>query len=76
MALHSPDIAWFSWGALRGYPTRTVLMLLAMAIGVSAVVVLTSLGEGARVYVIDRFASLGTNLVIVFPGPPVSIRRR
>ena len=68
MALHSPDIAWFSWGALRGYPTRTLLMLLAMSIGVSAVVILTSLGEGARVYVTDRFASLGTNLVIVFPG--------
>ena len=68
MALHTPDIAWFSWGALRGYPTRTVLMLIAMAIGVSAVVVLTSLGEGARLYVMDRFASLGTNLIIVFPG--------
>jgi putative ABC transport system permease protein len=68
MALHSRDIAWFSWGALRGYPARTLLMLTAMAIGVSAVVVLTSLGEGARLYVMDRFASLGTNLIIVFPG--------
>ena len=68
MALHSPDIAWFSWGALRGYPTRTLLMLIAMSIGVASVVILTSLGEGARVYVTDQFASLGTNLVIVFPG--------
>jgi putative ABC transport system permease protein len=68
MALHSPDIALFSWGALRGYPTRTILMLTAMAIGVAAVVVLTSLGEGARRYVTNEFASLGTNLVIVFPG--------
>jgi len=68
MALHSPDIAWFSWGALRGYPARTVLMLVAMAIGVAAVVILTSLGEGARRYVTNEFASLGTNLVIVFPG--------
>ena len=46
----------------------TLWIFLAMAIGVSAVVVLTSLGEGARLYVTDRFASLGTNLVIVFPG--------
>ena len=68
MSLHSRDIAWFSWGALRGYPARTILMLTAMAIGVSSVVILTSLGEGARVYVMDRFASLGTNLIIVFPG--------
>ena len=43
-------------------------MLLAMAIGVAAVVVLTGLGEAARRYVIDQFASLGTNLVIIIPG--------
>jgi putative ABC transport system permease protein len=68
MALHSADIARFSWGALRGYPTRTLLMLLAMAIGVGSVVILTALGEGARRYVMGEFSSLGTNLVIVFPG--------
>ncbi|MBI5136938.1 MAG: ABC transporter permease [Nitrospirae bacterium] len=43
-------------------------MVLAMAIGVAAVVVLTALGEGARRYVVGEFASLGTNLVIVLPG--------
>lgn len=58
----------FAWQALRGYPTRTILMLIAMAIGVAAVVMLTSLGEGARRYVSNEFASLGTNLIIVFPG--------
>jgi putative ABC transport system permease protein len=68
MALHSKDIADFSWRALRGYPSRTLLMLLAMAIGVGSVVILTALGEGARRYVMDEFSSLGTNLVIVFPG--------
>ncbi len=62
------DVLWFGWGALRGYPLRTVLMLIAMAIGVAAVVVLTSLGEGARRYVVGEFASLGTNLIIVIPG--------
>jgi len=43
-------------------------MLVAMAIGVASVVVLTSLGEGARRYITDEFASLGTNLLIVLPG--------
>jgi putative ABC transport system permease protein len=66
--LHSPDVARFSWRALAGYPARTLLMLLAMAIGVGSVVVLTALGEGARAYVTGEFASLGTNLVIVLPG--------
>jgi putative ABC transport system permease protein len=66
--VHNPDIVRFAVGALRGYPGRTVLMLVAMAIGVAAVVVLTSLGEGARRYVTDEFSSLGTNLLIVLPG--------
>lgn len=66
--LRSADVLKFSVGALRGFPSRTVLMLIAMAIGVSAVVVLTALGEGARRYVTGEFASLGTNLIIVFPG--------
>jgi putative ABC transport system permease protein len=65
---HSRDVSLFAWRALRGYPTRTILMLIAMAIGVAAVVMLTSLGEGARRYVTNEFASLGTNLIIVFPG--------
>lgn len=62
------DIALFASGSLRGSPTRTLLMMLAMSIGVAAVVVLTALGEGARRYVINQFSSLGTNLVIVLPG--------
>ena len=68
MRLRSGDVSLFAWHALKGYPTRTLLMLTAMAIGVAAVVVLTSLGEGARRYVSAEFASLGTNLLIVIPG--------
>jgi putative ABC transport system permease protein len=62
------DIVRYAWGSLRGYPGRTFLMAIAMAIGVGAVIVLTGLGEGARLYVMNQFTSLGTNLVIVFPG--------
>jgi len=62
------DTIQFASGSLRGSPTRTLLMILAMSIGVAAVVVLTALGEGARHYVVNQFASLGTNLVIVLPG--------
>jgi len=55
-------------GALLRYPLRTAMMLLATAIGVGAVVVLTGLGEAARLYVTGEFRSLGTNLLIVLPG--------
>ena len=62
------DIIRYALKALSGYPTRTGLMLLAMAIGVGSVVVLSALGEGARRYVVGEFSSLGTNLLIVLPG--------
>jgi len=62
------DSIRFCTGSLSGYPLRTSLMLLAMAIGVAAVVMLTSLGEGARLYVTQQFSSLGSHLLIVLPG--------
>jgi len=62
------DLARFAWQSMWGYRTRTLLMMLAMSIGVAAVVVLTSLGEGARRYVRSQFESLGTNLIVVLPG--------
>lgn len=62
------DVLRFASGSLAGARARTLLMIVAMAIGVASVVVLTSLGEGARRYVVGQFSSLGTNLVIVLPG--------
>ena len=62
------DSLLFASGSLRGSRTRTLLMILAMSIGVASVVILTGLGEGARRYVVNQFSSLGTNLVIVLPG--------
>lgn len=47
---------------------RSIMLLLAMSIGVAAVIALTSLGEGARRYVADEFQALGTRMVIVIPG--------
>jgi putative ABC transport system permease protein len=58
----------FTLQALSYARLRTLLMLLAMSIGVAAVIVLTALGEGARNYVSDQFSSMGTNLLIVLPG--------
>lgn len=62
------DAISFAWGSLKGFRARSILMVVAMSIGVGAVVVLTALGEGARRYVVDEFSSLGTHLIIVFPG--------
>ena len=62
------DILRFARDAALGYPMRTTLSVLAMSIGVAAVVILTALGDGARRYVVGQFSSIGTNLVIVLPG--------
>lgn len=66
--MRSADVARFAWRSLAGYRTRTLLMMLAMSIGVGAVVVLTALGDGARTYVRHQFAALGTNTIAVLPG--------
>ncbi len=62
------DTIRFAIQASIGYPTRTLLMLLAMSIGVGSVVILSTLGDGARNYVLSQFSSLGSNLLIVLPG--------
>ena len=62
------DVIRFAAGALTGHRLRTVLSLAGVAIGVAAVILLTSLGEGARLYVSQEFQTLGSNLLIVIPG--------
>ncbi len=62
------DLVRLAVQSVRRARLRSAMLLLAMGIGVSAVVVLTALGEAARRYVTDEFRSLGTHLVIVFPG--------
>lgn len=62
------DVFRFAFRAATGYPLRTSLLVLAMAIGVAAVVTLTALGDGARRYVLREFSAIGSNLVIVLPG--------
>lgn len=63
-----PDLVTFAGHSLAGARNRTLLMLLAMSIGVASVVLLTALGEGARRYVIGEFEQLGTDLLIMLPG--------
>jgi putative ABC transport system permease protein len=62
------DTVAFSWTALSRHRRRSALSMVGVTVGVAAVLVLTALGEGARRYVMQEFASLGTSLVIVIPG--------
>ena len=62
------DTVRFAAQALVGHRLRTGLSVAGVAIGISAVVALTALGEGARRYVLQEFSALGSNLLIVLPG--------
>lgn len=62
------DTLQASFKTVVSYRVRSLLIVLAMALGVAAVVVLTALGDGARNYVINQFSSIGTNLLVVLPG--------
>lgn len=62
------DVMRLSSGAMVGHPLRSVLSMLGIAIGVAAVIMLTSLGEGARRYMVAEFSEFGTNVLAVSPG--------
>ena len=47
---------------------RSLLTALGIIIGVAAVIVMVAIGDGARMQVEQQIASLGSNLLVVFPG--------
>jgi putative ABC transport system permease protein len=55
-------------GALRANKLRSMLTMLGIVIGVSAVIAVVALGTGAQKAVNDRISSLGTTLLTVSPG--------
>jgi len=55
-------------GALRANKLRSLLTMLGIVIGVSAVIAVVALGKGAQKAVNDRISSLGTTLLTVSPG--------
>ena len=58
----------FAAGALVSHRLRSVLTAGGIAIGIAAVVLLTSIGEGIHRFVLAEFTQFGTNLVAVTPG--------
>ena len=54
--------------ALRANKLRSLLTMLGIVIGVSAVIAMLALGRGAQQSVKDRIAALGTTMLTVVPG--------
>src|ERR1041385_3535031 len=54
--------------ALGRNKLRTALTMLGIIIGVGAVIVLVSIGQGAQSMVLDQISSMGTNMMYIMPG--------
>lgn len=55
-------------GAVLAQRQRSALTALGIAVGIAAVVLLTSLGTGLHRFVVAEFTQFGTNLLAVTPG--------
>ena len=57
-----------AFAALLRNKMRSALTMLGIIIGVAAVVMMQSMGQGATAYVGDAISGLGSNMLIVIPG--------
>ena len=62
------DVVRHAWRAITGHRQRSALTMLGIMIGIAAVILLTSIGEGTRLYMLTEFTQFGTNLVAINPG--------
>lgn len=62
------DSARFALQALTAHRLRSFLTLLGIAVGVAAVILLTSIGEGVHQFVLAEFSQFGSNIIGISPG--------
>jgi putative ABC transport system permease protein len=64
------DLLRFTINSARSQRLRSGLTALGIGIGVTAVVLLTSIGAGLQQYVLSEFTQFGTNIISINPGRP------
>jgi putative ABC transport system permease protein len=62
------DLIRLTLQSIAAHRMRSILTALGIGIGVTAVVLLTSIGEGVNRYVIDQFTQFGTTTLGIQPG--------
>lgn len=62
------DLIKLTSSSFLAYRMRSFLTGLGIAIGISAVILLTSIGEGLHQYMLGEFSQFGTNIINVQPG--------
>jgi len=62
------DALRFAWRSIASQPVRSGLTLGGIAVGIAAVILLTSIGEGIQRFVLGEFSQFGTNVIGISPG--------
>ncbi|MEE9218043.1 MAG: ABC transporter permease [Acidobacteriota bacterium] len=66
--MHFTDLMKMALGSLWSYRLRSALSAAGVAVGIAAVILLTSIGEGTRHFILAEFTQFGTNLITINPG--------
>lgn len=66
--MRTSDFIRFALQSLTAHRMRTALSALGIAIGIAAVILLTSIGQGLQRFIIDEFTQFGTNIIGITPG--------
>jgi putative ABC transport system permease protein len=62
------DALRYAWRSISAQRTRSFLTLAGIAVGITAVILLTSIGKGIHGFVLGEFSQFGTNVVGISPG--------
>lgn len=66
--IHPRDALQLAMRAITAHRLRSFLTLLGIAVGIAAVILLTSIGEGIHRFVLGEFTQFGTNVISIAPG--------
>ena len=66
--MSAAELLRLAWGSIRAHRLRSLLTMLGITIGIASVILLTSIGEGTRRYILDQFTQFGTNVIAINPG--------
>ena len=62
------DLIRLALSSVLSHRLRSALSMLGIGIGIASVILLTSIGEGTRRYLLNMFTQFGTNIIAVNPG--------
>lgn len=62
------DLIKISWSSIRANGIRAFLTTLGIVIGISAVIAMLSIGQGAQDLILEQVQGLGSNTISILPG--------